>query len=766
MFQRCAVMCALGLTAILAGCRESGVQSCLDLMAAEQYREAAERCGQVYTAERDPRAGAAAARAHYFLDQRDKALAWVERLKKDGKIQPGVWSLAAMIHERQGEVEIAEKEYRSDLALHRAASNHRLMADALIRLFSLYWQQTRYREAFLCASEALEKAAKAQDELLKARSAEALYTVLYEVGDHEGARRALETARGAVGEDDLKGRARLLANRGILLFDEGRPALARRDFEKALELGAGSADEFFRRVHLNLTETCLALGETGQAARHLEAAWRHAEPDDPEATSLLYYRARVEFARSRFEPAAQALTKALNADPIPEWAWDLQYRRGLLEEARGNLLAAEEAYGKSIEIVEDMRRSLSFDELKTWLLDKKRQPFESLFRLQARSGRAIDALATAERAQARTFLDVFLHDSSAAGLPSSRPWSSGASLERMEALESLLPAMNESPVAVPRPISQVLSAFEGRDGLVYFEAEDGLWLIVVAGRRVRLQALAAPAAEVRRLGDRFLAHPEDAGTAERLGQILLPPASLPVKGRAIYVVADGMLGKLPFAALRREGRYLVEDHAVVFIPSLSALATLEDRRAGMPGPPRVLADPLGDLPAAAAEGTAVAKILATTVQAKGQATSGELAKASRARTLHLATHTGLGPRGPWLQLADRRVSAAEIVAGRIGPPTVVLASCASGVRTGRQMWGSLGASFLAAGSRAVVASLWSLDDQPAREFILRFYAERGADDPAGALARAQRVAIRRGESPIHWAPFVVFGSDRPLNEAL
>jgi CHAT domain-containing protein len=112
------------------------------------------------------------------------------------------------------------------------------------------------------------------------------------------------------------------------------------------------------------------------------------------------------------------------------------------------------------------------------------------------------------------------------------------------------------------------------------------------------------------------------------------------------------------------------------------------------------------------------------------------------------------------------VSASEIVAGRIGPRLTVLASCASGVRPGRQMWGSLGAAFLAAGSRAVLASLWSVEDAQAREFVLRFYAEGGASDPAGALARAQRVAIGQGVSPHYWAPFVLFGSGRPLDDIL
>ncbi len=410
-----------------------------------------------------------------------------------------------------------------------------------------------------------------------------------------------------------------------------------------------------------------------------------------------------------------------------------------------------------------MRRALVFDEFKTWLLEEKRQPFEALFRLQARSGRAAESLATVERAQSRTFLDAFLHASSAEA-PASQPWSSDVSRERMEGLESLLPAMSESPVAAMQPIDQVLSALDDRHALVYFEAGDELWLITVMGRRLQLRKLMAATAEVRGLASRFLGHPEDLPLADRLGKILLPAGSLPAKGQTIYVVADGVLGNLPFAALRQQGRFLVEDHGIVFIPSLNALAAIEMQRTDRSRPPVVLADPRGDLPAASAEAVEVAQRLGGTAFTARRATTQQLQQAAQSRMLHLATHTGLGPRGAWLQLADRRVTASEIVAGRIAPRLVVLASCASGVRPGRQMWGSLGASFLAAGSRAVLASLWSIEDQPTRELVRRFYEEGGDSDPCQALARVQRVAIRQGQSPHQWAAFVLIGSGRPLNE--
>ncbi len=763
MFQRRAQVCALGLAAVLTGCRESGVQSCQDLIEKSRYEEAAKRCAEVYAAEGDARAGASAVFVHYSLGHGDEVLAWVDRLAKDGKVRPGVWSLAATVHQQRGEAEAAERKYRSDLALYQAGSHHQRAADTLDRLADLSWQRSRYREAFLFASRGLEEATKAKDGELQARSVEALYQVLYSVGDLAGAQQALDRASELGIAKDGDARVRFVNNRGNVLADQGRLALARRDLEDALAAGAGSSDQpLLRTIRLNLTDVYLTLGEADRAAHHLEEAWKHVEPDEPRPVSLLYYRARVDLARGRPAEAAETLATALSQDPAPDWAWDLEYQRGRAEEAGGDLTAAEAAYERSIEIVEEMRRSLAFDEFKAWLLDKKRQPFEALFLLQSRSGRIKEALGTAERAQARTLLDAFLHAHSSEGSSPRAPWSPDVAAARIGDLERLLPVMSESPVAVPKPIDQVLMAFGGRHGLVYFEAGDKLWLITVAGGKIQLHSLAVPVTEIRRLVERFIAHPEEAGVAGRLGEILLPLGSLPEEERTVHIVADGILGNLPFAALKRGDRYLIEDHAIALIPSLSVLAALESQSVEPLGPPLVLADPRGNLPAAALEGREVAKLLAGELRTAGAATSRELQKATRARSLHLATHTGLSSRGPWLLLADRRLGTAEIVTRRIGPRLVVLASCASGARTGRQMWGSLGAAFLAAGSRTVLASLWSVEDEPARDFVLRFYAEGGASDPAGALARAQRVAIGRGLSPNLWAPFVLFGSDRRL----
>jgi tetratricopeptide (TPR) repeat protein len=768
MFRPRALCCALGLAALLWGCGQRGVQGCLDQLDAKRYAAAAQRCAAVFTADGDRQAGAAVVRAYYFLGKQQEALAWADRLEKAGKAAPGVWSVVGLVDQQRGDAAAAERAYRRDLAVCRAAGDHGRAADALYRLFLLSWPGSGYRQTFLIASEAVQEAARAGDGEREARAAQALYTSLFEVGDLAGARQALERADGLIPERERGERARFLNNRGTVLAAERRLGLARRDFEQALSLGAGNEAEFSRGVLLDLTEVSLENGDAGRADLYLKQAWEHLEPGRKPPPSLFYYRSWVDQSRGRLAEAAEDLAPVLGADLDSEWGWKIAYQQGRVAEARGDLRAAEAAYERSISVLEEMRRGLAFDELKSWLLEEQRRPFEALFLLQARSGRAAASLATMERARARTFLDAFLHTTSASAesTPAGQPWSLDAAGERMAGLESLLPAMSESPVAALQPIDHVLSSLPDRDGLLYFEAGDELWLIVARGRRLQLRKLAAPAAEVRDLAGRFLAHPDDVPLATRLGEILLPADALPETGRPVYLVVDGMLANLPFAALRRQGRFLVEDHGIVFVPSLNALAALEAPRADPARPAVALADPQRNLPAASAEAAEVAQRLGGTAWTAGEATVRRLQEAAHSRTLHLATHTGLGPRGAWLQLADRRVAASEIVAGRIGPRLVVLASCASAVEPGREMWGSLGASFLAAGSRAVLASLWSVEDRPTRELVRRFYAEGGDADPCAALARAQRVAIRQGLSPHLWAAFILFGSERPLDASV
>ncbi|HVS04098.1 MAG TPA: CHAT domain-containing protein [Thermoanaerobaculia bacterium] len=71
-------------------------------------------------------------------------------------------------------------------------------------------------------------------------------------------------------------------------------------------------------------------------------------------------------------------------------------------------------------------------------------------------------------------------------------------------------------------------------------------------------------------------------------------------------------------------------------------------------------------------------------------------------------------------------------------------------------------AFLAAGARAVLVSLWRVDDRETAELMHRFYRELDAGHaPGEALWRARRGWLTGPEGPAHpsrWAPFILVGS--------
>jgi CHAT domain-containing protein len=90
---------------------------------------------------------------------------------------------------------------------------------------------------------------------------------------------------------------------------------------------------------------------------------------------------------------------------------------------------------------------------------------------------------------------------------------------------------------------------------------------------------------------------------------------------------------------------------------------------------------------------------------------------------------------------------------------VVLSACESGrgrIYNGEGVRG-LTAAFLRAGSRAVVCSLWKVDDDETARFMEAFYSHvKSGARPAEAL-RAIRRAVARYKAPADWAAFVLVG---------
>ena len=176
-------------------------------------------------------------------------------------------------------------------------------------------------------------------------------------------------------------------------------------------------------------------------------------------------------------------------------------------------------------------------------------------------------------------------------------------------------------------------------------------------------------------------------------------------------------------------------------------------------------------PAVADEARAVAACFPDATLLLGAEATGDslLSLAGHCDVLHLAchgVHRASNPMFSALHLADRSVSAREVLSLRLDQPLVVLSACESGRHAGP---GSVDEaigfvrSFVAAGAEAVVVSLWLANDTVTRDLMVEFYWNLSRDLlPATALRKAQIAVAEHYPHPADWAPFVIHAAVPPL----
>jgi len=307
-----------------------------------------------------------------------------------------------------------------------------------------------------------------------------------------------------------------------------------------------------------------------------------------------------------------------------------------------------------------------------------------------------------------------------------------------------------------------------------------------------------------------------AAAAAALGRLLLTPIA-PIRAKRVVFVPDKPFHLLPFSAIPdpTTGIPIGLTKEVVTLPSARLLLAMREHRAAgdraskeiaifgdpvfhrndprMPGnrasqaatdDSRGRSFSLGRLPFSRREALDIAslvtpskRMLALGFDATRESTLGS--QLEMYRILHFATHGIVDTQDPGktgLALSmvtpsgddtDGLLRVGEISKLRLRADLVVLSACQSGV--GMDMRGEgvlgLGYAFLFAGAKAVVSSLWKVDDQASAEFMRHFY--RGLLGPnrlpvPQAFHRAQRemAAHPRWRSPRHWAAFILHGDWR------
>jgi CHAT domain-containing protein len=260
---------------------------------------------------------------------------------------------------------------------------------------------------------------------------------------------------------------------------------------------------------------------------------------------------------------------------------------------------------------------------------------------------------------------------------------------------------------------------------------------------------------------------------------LLPPGTLDAASSSLEVVAEGSLGTLPFAALRvpDTGKRVVESHDVRMITSMLDVGTPASGKmhamtflgvASGTGEVRSADHVFSSLGATRAEARAIANLFGGSsdaarikllTAADGDAETLKALWAGGADAVHFATHGLANLRFPSASLLLLPKSAGEAAAyltagqvqewrGSVG--LVFLAACETAAGPARFAEGMSGLprSFLSAGARGIVATLWPVEDVYEGEFSVEFYRRFIAgQDAERALAETQRawLGLRPGE---------------------
>lgn len=301
--------------------------------------------------------------------------------------------------------------------------------------------------------------------------------------------------------------------------------------------------------------------------------------------------------------------------------------------------------------------------------------------------------------------------------------------------------------------------------------------------------------------------------AMRLFRILIEPAAEELAGKsALVIVPDDVLWELPFQALQpAPGRYLIEDYAVSYAPSLTVLReTGRLRRPGHRAPPRTLlafgnpdlgdpsaetsrTRPIGDLVPLPEAERQIERLHQLYGEDRSRTYVGTEAREARAkaeagdyRILHFATHGVLDDRNPMSSYVvlsqtdpsdeeDGLLEAWELMTLDLDADLVVLSAC----ETGRGRFGAgegvIGMSWAAfvAGSPATVVSLWKVESRSTTELMVEFHRRLLAEPEPGhrppskaeALQHAALTLLQdsRYRHPFYWAGFVMVGSAAPAS---
>jgi CHAT domain-containing protein len=709
---------------------------------------------------------------------------------KDIDIQISASNNLGIVQRLQGKYDEAIASYRRTLAVAEAAGRRDSVARSLNNLGVVAQQQGDLRGALEYVMRSM---------VIKEELGEEVATTYGNIGNihhrqrhfslaldyYERSRAEAERTR------DRRPMMSAISNIGHVHMLEGRYVQARAALNQALAVAESAGDRGMMSTALhNLASVAKREGKLTEAAdvygRSLDIS--EASGDKPGMVESLAGLAEVLILQGRSEQAlATAARSAEVARSIgqAQELWGALTVAGQANVALGRGAAAVQAFEEAIEVIERIRQQVAggTQDLLRFFGDKS-EPYYGLAAVHAASGRMAEAFSATERARARVLLDLIESSSPSATAPDR---------------DTTIATFAEAATVVPpgTTIAMFMSDVERTQLLLLTrasaQAAPALQVFTIPLSRADLTTRVE--AFTRQLSRRDLGF----GAAGRaLFDALLGQVDPRLRsGERLVIVPDGPLWNLPFQALiTPRGRFLIEEQAIGYSHSVTALQRLQERRRSRQGREErlvAIGDPqfgTGDarsrLPEAAREARAIAAMYgaASQVFLGPEATEAQLRAASPGATvLHVATHGELVPASPmysFVSLAgtgdgtkagddrsrDGRLEAREIANMTLDADLVVLSACETALGSDGGGEGVVGLSWslFAAGASAAVVSQWRVDSASTTELMLGFHRALRTEGSGGSSAQAMQTAARaliasaQYRHPFYWAGFVVIGA--------
>src|SRR5580692_9068277 len=250
-----------------------------------------------------------------------------------------------------------------------------------------------------------------------------------------------------------------------------------------------------------------------------------------------------------------------------------------------------------------------------------------------------------------------------------------------------------------------------------------------------------------------------------LYQELIAPIRHLLNVRHLVFVQHGLLHYVPFHALHDGESYLIDRFSISYAPSASIYAHCQTKAANTAGHSLIFGVPDERTPAIRTEVNALAQILPDAKLFMGDEATEDVLRTygPRSKSVHIATHGYFRQDNPMfssIRLGSSQLSLYDMAHLQLPVELVVLSGCATGlnvVTPGDELMG-LVRGLLQAGAQSLVLSLWDVNDDSTKEFMVEFYT--GLQQGHSKADAMQIASIRLREHcphPYYWAPFLLIG---------